>query len=125
MGLKIKKFSALRMCVSDIKRSRDWYSTYFDIEPIEDLVDFVSFKIEGVVLEITKADTKSPLSPGGSVGYWLVGDFKDAINKAVGLKATIYRGPLQVKETNSTIIQLKDPFGNVFGLEAEGLHLLD
>lgn len=93
MVFHVKKLSALRLCVTDLKVSRDWYSAFFDANPQEDLTDFVSFSLGSVILEITLADAKSPLSPGGSVGYWLVDHFEDAITKAIHLKATIYRGP--------------------------------
>lgn len=64
-----------------------------------------------------RADEKSPVSKGGSVGYWLVEDFEASIQHAIELGAKIYRGPLTVSEIGRVIVQLEDPFGNVIGFE--------
>ncbi len=47
---------------------------------------------------------KSPLSSGGSVGYWQINELDGLIRK--------------VPEIQRTILQVQDPFGNVIGLEA-------
>lgn len=119
MAFKVKSFATLRMSVSDIQKSRDWYRAFFGIEPVEDLENFVSFRIGDTLFDLSVADKKSPLSTGGSVGYWLVDSLDEAIEKAKSLGADVYRGPLRVDEVQRTIVQIKDPQGNVFGLEAE------
>jgi predicted enzyme related to lactoylglutathione lyase len=118
MDVKVKSFVTIRMSVENVARSRDWYSAFFGCAPIDDLEQFVSFRIQQTNLDITLADDKSPFSPGGSVGYWLVAGLDEAINHAVRLGGRIYRGPLRVEEVQRTIVQIQDPFGNVFGLEA-------
>lgn len=115
----MKEFATIRMSVSDVSKVRDWHRDFWDQEPIEDLKDFVSFKIANTNFDISLADEKSPTSTGGSVGYWLVDDLDKALAKALDLKATIFRGPLRVNEVQRTIVQIKDPYGNVFGLEAD------
>ncbi len=55
---------------------------------------------------------------GGAVGYWFVDDLKAAIDRALELGGERYRGPLEVPETQRTIVQIKDPCGNVIGFEA-------
>jgi predicted enzyme related to lactoylglutathione lyase len=77
-----------------------------------------SFKINETYFDISLADTKSPLSTGGSVGYWLVDNLEGVIKRAQELGGSIYRGPLRVPEIQRTIVQIQDPYGNVIGFEA-------
>jgi hypothetical protein len=51
MSFKIKEVSAIRIFSNDIKKSRDFYKTLFNQEPVEDLELFVSFKIGGSCFE--------------------------------------------------------------------------
>lgn len=119
MTFQIENFATIRFSVADIRASREWYRSFFGVEPIEVLEDFASFRIGGIILDLALADEKSPLSRGGSVGYWLVDDLPKAIAKAQELGGKVYRGPLRVDEVQRTIVQIIDPHGNVFGLEAE------
>ena len=119
MAFKVKSFATLRMSVSNIQKSRDWIKEILEIEPIEDLENFVSFKMGNTSLDIALADPKSPVSTGGSVGYWFVDNLGEAIAKAKRLGGQVYRGPLRVHEIGRTIVQIKDPNGNVIGLEGE------
>jgi predicted enzyme related to lactoylglutathione lyase len=119
MTFEIKNFATIRLCSSDLQKSKQWYQKFLGHEPVEDLENFVSFKICGVCLDISEADEKSPSSLGGAVGYWLVNDLDAAIEKAVDLGGIVYRGPLRVEEVRRTIVQIKDPIGNVIGLEAD------
>ncbi len=119
MNFEIRGFATIRISVFDVSKSRDWYMALFNVRPVEDLENFVSFKINEVYFDISLADSKSPVSTGGGVGYWLVSDLDNLIAKAQSLGGTIYRGPLRVEETKRTIVQIKDPFGNVVGFEAD------
>lgn len=119
MSFSLKGFATIRLCVSDVARSRDWYKSFFGADPVEDLENFASFQLGGTLLDISLADAKSPLSTGGSVGYWLVDNLESAIARATELGGKVYRGPLRVEEVKRTIVQIQDPFGNVIGLEAE------
>ena len=109
--------STIRMHVADVAKSRDWYRKFLAIEPLEDLENFVSFKIGSTFFDLTVADQKSPISPGGSVGYWFVDDIDELVERAVLFGARIYRGPLDVQEVQRTIVQILDPCGNVVGFE--------
>ena len=119
MSFKVKNFSTIRIHVEDVTKSRQWYQSFFGLAPVEDLENFASFKIGQTYLDIALSDAKSPLSRGGSVGYWLVDNLEEAINHATKLGGKVYRGPLKVNEIQRTIVQILDPHGNVFGLEAE------
>lgn len=118
MGFQIKSFSTIRISVSNVAQSRDWYKKLFNVEPIEDMENFVSFKIGETCFDISLMDIKSPLSPGGSVGYWLVDNLEGLMERVGQLGGKVYRGPLKVNEIHRTIVQIKDPFGNVVGFEA-------
>ena len=118
MSFDIKSFATVRICSTDVAKSRDWYKRLLNIDPVEDIENFVSFKIRGICIDISLADSKSPSSTGGSVGYWLVDDLDKAIRKAVEIGGEVYRGPLKVSEVQRTIVQIKDPCGNVIGFEA-------
>jgi predicted enzyme related to lactoylglutathione lyase len=118
MNFKLLKFSTIRISSSDVSRSSDWYQQLFEIKPIEELSNFVSFNISDVCLDIALADPLSPSSVGGAVGYWQVDNLDQVISRAIALGGEIYRGPLRVEEIQRTIVQIKDPVGNVIGFEA-------
>ena len=119
MSFKVINLATIRVCVLSVQQSRDWYKSFFGIEPVEDLDDFVSFSVGGAIFDIALADQKSPISTGGSVGYWLVDNLEEAISKATNSGGKVYRGPLRVEEVRRTIVQIMDPYGNVIGLESE------
>ncbi len=92
---------------------------FFKQNPVEKLDRFASFLLEdGLYFNLHLADQKSPLSTGGSVPYFFVNDFCECRDHATGLGALIWRGPLDVEENSTSICQFKDPYGNVFGIEA-------
>ena len=118
MIFQIKSFSTIRISTSDVSKSRNWYKSLFGQDPIEDLESFVSFKIGDTCFDISLADSKSPVSTGGSVGYWLVDNMDSLLNKVNELGGKVYRGPLRVSQTLRVIVQIQDPVGNVIGFEA-------
>ncbi len=113
----LKEVVTVLMFVKDIQSSKEWYQTFLSMEPVEDLKNFVSFKVGSIYLNLHLADELSPVSTGGMVVYWNVEDLQATIAKAASMGGTVYRGPLYVKETSRTIVQIQDPFGNVFGIE--------
>lgn len=118
MSFKIKEFMTIRILSNEVSKSRDWYKSLFNQNPIEDTEKFVSFKVAGVYFDITTPDAKNPFSSGGSVGYWLVDSVDEVLAKVKELGGELYRGPLNVEETKRTIMQIKDPFGNIIGFES-------
>lgn len=103
--------------VKEIESSKKWYQSFLSVEPIEDLPNFASFKIGSIYLNLHLADTLNPISTGGTIVYWNVDDLQATISRALSMGGTVYRGPLYVKETSRTIAQIRDPFGNIFGIE--------
>jgi predicted enzyme related to lactoylglutathione lyase len=117
-GFEIREFTTIRLLSNEVSKSRDWYKSLFNQDPIEDTENFVSFKISGICFDITTPDAKNPFSCGGSIGYWLVDDIEQVLTKVKEIGGDLYRGPLKVKETNRIIMQIKDPFGNIIGFES-------
>ena len=113
-----KRHLTVLLFVDDIKSSSDWYKVFMRQEPAEQTSEFASFDVGGTFLNFHRADAKSPVSTGGSVSYWLVDDLNKTIEAAIRLGGQIYRGPLYVPEVRGTICQIKDPFGNIIGLES-------
>ncbi|MGE0171343.1 MAG: VOC family protein [Oligoflexales bacterium] len=114
----LKSVSSIFLFVSDIKQSRDWYEKALGFKPRYEDPDFALFEVGKTNLCFHRADSKSPLTTGGCVGYWWVDDFRGAVVHLSSLGGTIYRGPIPT-EANLQICQIKDPFGNVIGLEGE------
>lgn len=119
MSFEIKSFSTIRISVSNVVESKNWYESLFNQKPIEEIENFVSFKINNICFDISLADSKSPLPPGGSVGYWLIDNLDGLLKRVEEIGGKIYRGPLRVEEIQRTIVQIQDPFGNVIGFEAD------
>ncbi len=101
--------------VSDMIKSKLWYERVLGIPPSLDIENFVEFRIGVSALCLHPADSKSPLTTGGSVGYWRVTHFKKSLDHFISLGAELYRGPLDIGD-GTFICQVKDPFGNVIGL---------
>jgi predicted enzyme related to lactoylglutathione lyase len=117
MSFTIISFSTIRLSVSDVAKSKDWYRLLFNLEPVVDTAHFVQFDLNGTFFDITPADEKSPYSAGGSVGYWLADDLEELVKRITDLGGKIHRGPMQVPDIKRTILQAQDPFGNVIGFE--------
>jgi predicted enzyme related to lactoylglutathione lyase len=112
----LKGLRSVYFCAADLRQSRDWYSTVLGTLPAEDLADFVRFDIQGFNLCLHRTDEKSPLSTGGEVAYWEVDDFDLAVRHILAHGGTLHRGPICAID-DLWICQIRDPFGNVIGLE--------
>jgi ribosomal-protein-serine acetyltransferase len=100
---------------SDVAQSKKWYEKVLGLSPVVDIENYAEFRVAGSGLCLHPADSKSPLSTGGSVGYWRVLDFQKAVDYFKAHGAVVYRGPLDIGNSNF-ICQVRDPFGNVIGL---------
>ena len=113
-------FRTCLLFVRDVHKSKEFYRKLLNRDPVEDLENFTSFDLEGTFLNLHPVDSKSPFSEGGSVGYFCVERLDVWTERAVTLGAQIWRGPLQTG-TGWSIVQIKDPFGNIIGFEALNL----
>jgi predicted enzyme related to lactoylglutathione lyase len=114
-----KKLHAIYFFVDDVKASSSWYGKVLGIPPDIDDENFGLFRIGIFELCFHKADKKSPVSTGGCVGYWQVDYLNEAIHLFVVHGGMIYRGPIEIPGEHEGICQIKDPFGNVIGLQGK------
>ncbi len=116
--MMFKNFITALYFVESVSESKEWYSKYLGSNPIEEDDKFASFRIGSCFLNFHLADEASPVSTGGCVAYWEVDDLDKMVLRAESLGGQLYRGPLKVEQSGRTICQVRDPFGNVFGLES-------
>lgn len=113
--LQLVSLDFIMVFTRDVTASKNWYRDVLDIEPIIDEENFAEFKISDTAkLCLHSSDAKSPISTGGSVGYWRVKELDAVIEHLKSYGARIYRGPLDI-ENNERICQIIDPMGNVIG----------
>jgi hypothetical protein len=75
-------------------------------------------------IEVVPSDSKVSSGPCGSVVYWRVAQFEEALSHLVSIGATLYRGPLPI-EGGDLMCQVQDPWGNCMGLRGPSCHLPD
>lgn len=119
MTVQVRGLATLRISSKDIRASKIYYENFFGLAPTENLSNFVSLNIGYLTLKLVLEDEKSPASKGGSVGYFEIANIDAALTQAQKLGAFIYRGPLRVEETMSTIVQILEPGGTVMGFQAD------
>lgn len=107
------------MFVHNVKKSSTWYSKVLNTPLTIDTDKFGLIKIGPNELCFHLADDKSPVSTGGSVAYWSVENLKETLNLFIKHGGSLYRGPIEIPETNKGICQIKDPFGNVISLRGK------
>lgn len=86
--------------VSDVAQALQWYQRAFPqaiAQRLEEF-DFDYLKIGSVDLEIVPADEKVASGAAGSVVYWQVDDFDQAVAHMLSVGGTLYRGPLNIQE---------------------------
>jgi predicted enzyme related to lactoylglutathione lyase len=80
-------------------------------EPV--LIEYLD--LGGVMLEIVPSDEKVTNAAAGTIVYWNTPDFEASLLYLIKVGAVLYRGPLDI-ENGQRMCQLKDPWGNCFGL---------
>ena len=113
----LKKLHASYLFVENVKKSSLWYSKVLNTQLEIDEDNFGLIRIGDQELCFHQADSKSPASSGGCVGYWNVENLLAAANKFIEHGGIVYRGPIEIPESDEGICQIKDPFGNVIGLQ--------
>jgi uncharacterized protein len=102
--------------VPNRREAANWYAhllgttiTYLDIR------DYFFIRVGLQEIWFHEADNKMPAGAAGQVAYWQVEIFDTALEKAKHLGAELYRGPLK-RIDGQYMCQVRDPFGNLFGL---------
>jgi predicted enzyme related to lactoylglutathione lyase len=105
---------------ADTHAVAEWWAAAFgctrlEVEPHVQ-GDFVSFDAAGVEVGVHAADPELNPPGGSPVVYFAVPSVDAARRQLLALGATPHCGPLAVG-ADRAICQLRDPFGNVFGLD--------
>jgi len=93
-----------------------WYARLFSVEIKQlEALQFSYLDINGYIIEVHPADGKNGTGKNGRVTYWKIADFEAFIEKATGMGASVYRGPINI-ENNQKMAQLLEPSGNLIGI---------
>jgi GNAT superfamily N-acetyltransferase/predicted enzyme related to lactoylglutathione lyase len=113
----IKSIAAIMIHVPDWKEGLAWYQKAFPEAKFISLpeFDFKCLQLNGINIEVVKADEKVGSGTYGIAVDWEASDFDLTFNHFVSLGATLYRGPMNI-EGGRRMCKLKDPFGNLLGL---------
>ena len=111
--------AAVMIHVGDVTMALAWYARAFPQAIRKKLAmptfEFEFLEVDGVMLELVPADEKVSAGASGSVVYWNVPDFDQALAHFQSIKATVYRGPAEI-EDGKRMCQVRDPWGNCIGL---------
>lgn len=109
--------AALLIHVPDARKGLAWYQKAFPDATSVYLpeFDFTTLELNGFSIEIVQADEKVSAGKRGTVLYWTVSDFNEALAHFQSIGAALYRGPMEI-EHGLMMCQLEDPFGNLIGL---------
>lgn len=115
--MTVQPIASVLIHVGDVEAALHWYQQAFPhaVACRLEAFDFNYLKIGTVDLEIVPADEKVASGAAGSVVYWQVEDFDQAVAHMISVGGTLYRGPLDIQE-GLRMCQIKDPWGNCIGL---------
>jgi predicted enzyme related to lactoylglutathione lyase len=103
--------------VGDASAALAWYGRAFPAATRhrDASAHFEYLRVGGVQLEFVPADEKVASGAAGSVVYWRVPDFAEALARLQTAGAALYRGPMAI-EDGQRMCQVRDPWGNCIGL---------
>lgn len=113
------KLSTIRLITTNVKGSDSFLRQIFNLKVIEEQETFISYQLGELIIDLILEDQKNPSSSGGAIAYFLTDNLHLIINRAKELGAEVYRGPLRVTEINKEIVQIRDPYGVILGLEQQ------
>ena len=109
----LQKLRTVIYHVNDLVAAKEWYSKATGLQPYFDEPFYVGFDING--FELGLDPSMENISTGNhSESYWAVESAKAAVEKFVGLGATLVQDVTNVGGTISVAI-VADPFGNHIG----------
>lgn len=111
--------AAVLVHVSDPEGARAWYGRAFpEAQPLTLEDGFELLQLQGTNIEIVPADEKVQSGPAGTVVYWRVENFDQALAHLKALGAALYRGPMNI-EGGLRMCQVRDPWGNCIGIRGK------
>ena len=98
--------------VNDVTMAVTWYARAFPQAIRKKLAmptfEFEFLEVDGVMLELVLAEEKVSAGASGSVVYWNVPDFDQALAHFQSIGSTIYCGPGEI-EDGRRMCQVRDP----------------
>lgn len=95
-----------------------WWAELIGVSPdsVSDNGEFYWFNAGSTEYGFHPSDSEKNPTGGSPVVYLATTDLSAAMEKAIALGAVRHRGPLVISPGRS-IAQLRDPFGNFFGVD--------
>jgi predicted enzyme related to lactoylglutathione lyase len=108
--------------VPDWKNGLPWYQQAFPNAEVKKIQakNRKYLEFDGIDIELVNCDERAPSGVAGSVVYWGVDDFDHRLEYLISIGASLFRGPIEING-KLRICQVKDPFGNVFGIRENKL----
>ncbi len=111
-----KRVAEIMYFVPDRRAAAHWYAQLFSTAiTVLDNPEHFFLRVDDQDVWFHQADRKVPVGAAGQVAYWQVDNFGAAVERAISLGATLYRGLLD-RLDGYYMCQVQDPFGNVIGL---------
>jgi hypothetical protein len=102
--------------VKDPQAAAFWYAKHlFGDAPVQEESGFFWLDAGSIEVGFHPSDQKNPAG-GGAVVYWQVENFSSSRDLMLQSGCESWRGPLAISPKR-VICQLRDPFGNIFGLD--------
>ena len=121
----LRGMSNISYYADDVKAARQWYNQVFGMEayfqrPDAENPSYIEYRVGDYGQEVGIIDKKyqAPLAkegPGGAVLYWHVDDIEKALERLVGMGASVYE-PVTTHGEGFITASVIDPFGNVMGI---------
>jgi len=109
--------TAVMVHVTSVADGLAWYQRAFPSAVRSRIAEpeFEYLLVGSTRIEVVPSDSKVSSGPSGSVVYWRVAQFEEALAHFQGIGATLYRGPMRI-EGGELMCQVQDPWGNCVGL---------
>ncbi|MGZ4135147.1 MAG: VOC family protein [Tumebacillaceae bacterium] len=101
--------------VPNVSEAKSWYMGLLDANPTFDDPNYCAFRLGGVMIGLHPSDAKTAADVAGQIVYWRCANLDSTIAHFLAHGCAIFRGPI-VGVDGPKICQVKDPFGNVWGL---------
>jgi predicted enzyme related to lactoylglutathione lyase len=101
--------------VENVQEAKVWMMKLLEKKPYFDHEGYCAFHLGSITVGLHPSDSKTVSGVGGQVAYWRVKDIHACIQHFESHGCHLYRGPTFGVD-QVWVCQLKDPFGNVWGL---------
>ena len=116
----LRGFANTSFYADDLPAASAWYSQVFGFDPYFVMDGYIEFRVgdfqhELGIIDAAFAPPGVTGSPGGAIVYWHVDDVNAALERLLGLGATLYQ-PIIERGQGFTTAAVVDPFGNILGV---------